>query len=350
LNTIQISVSTTYEVKVGQGLLCQLGDEVASVLSGRQAVIVSDSNVYPLYGNTVRISLERAGFTVYNFNILAGENSKTIDNYFSLLTFLSNSSITRSDCLIALGGGVVGDLTGFAAATYLRGIPYIQVPTSLLAMVDSSVGGKTAINLPAGKNLAGAFYQPALVLCDTDTLQSLPQRQLQSGCAEVIKYGILYDPALFLHLEQESLNFHRESVISRCIELKKVAVMEDEFDIGSRRMLNLGHSIGHSIEILSDYAINHGEAVSIGMSIMARCASANMQCSATDRDRIIEILDRFGLPTSPQFSPAEISNQMLADKKRNGDHITLVVPATIGCAKLLKLPIIMLENYVKKGM
>lgn len=348
--SIKICVSREYEVKIGPGALHRLGSEAAAVINGRRAVLVSDSNVWPLYGKTAAESLEQAGFSVYFQIISAGENSKNSDNYIKLLTFLAENRISRADCLISLGGGVVGDLTGFAAATYLRGIPYIQVPTTLLAMVDSSVGGKTAINLSAGKNLAGAFYQPSLVLCDTDTLQTLPDREFIAGCAEVIKYGILYDEALFAHLEKTGIGFDRELVIRRCIELKKQAVTEDEFDTGSRRKLNLGHTLGHSIEALSDFRIAHGEAVSIGMSIISRCAAAHGQCSRSVCQRIIALLERFGLPTATDLPTAALVRRTLSDKKCSDSHICLVLPATIGCALLQELPVSQLENFVKEGI
>lgn len=347
--SIPVCVSGKYEVKVGQGLLCRLGAEIAAVVKGRTAVIISDDNVWPLYGDSAVASLEKAGFLTHSWIISAGESSKNSDNYIQLLTFLAQNHITRTDCLVALGGGVVGDLTGFAAATYLRGIPYIQVPTSLLAMVDSSVGGKTAINLAAGKNLAGAFYQPKLVLCDTDTLITLPKREFLNGSAEIIKYGVLFDPSLFAQLEAVGPAFEQESVIARCIDLKKQTVTEDEFDTGIRRLLNLGHTLGHSIEMLTDFKILHGEAVSIGMSMIARCAAAHGQCSDTDRDRFIALLAQFGLPTGTDLPIEAIIQQATGDKKRQGDCITLVIPATVGCGKLLELPISQLENYVKEG-
>ena len=282
--------------------------------------------------------------------IEAGESSKNGENYLKLLEFLAECGISRADCLVALGGGVVGDLTGFAAATYLRGIAYIQVPTTLLAMVDSSVGGKTAINLAAGKNLAGAFYQPKLVLCDISTLDTLPLAVFTEGCAEVIKYAILYDTDLFAHLEEKGTDFHREQVISRCIAWKKQAVTEDEFDTGNRRMLNLGHTIGHSIEKYSDYTISHGAAVATGMGIIARSAAANSLCPREDCQRIITLLEQFGLPTATQLPLKSLVQQASSDKKRSGDRITLVIPATIGCGKLLEMPLSQLENFVKEGM
>lgn len=347
--TIHINASKEYDVMVGSGLLCSLGQEAASVTTGRTAVIISDSNVWSVYGKTASDSLEKAGFSVHSWIFHPGETGKSSENYLNLLSFLVQKQITRSDCLIALGGGVAGDLTGFAAGTYLRGIAYIQVPTSLLAMVDSSVGGKTAINLPTGKNLVGVFHQPRLVLCDTNTLTTLSNREFISGCAEIIKYGVLYDEALFTHIEKSLLDFDRCTVISRCIELKRDAVAADEFDVGIRQMLNLGHTLGHSIEKLTNYQLTHGEAVSIGMSMICRSAAAHGQLGAEDRDRIIALLEHFGLPTATDLPINAIIHQAMNDKKRQGERITLVIPATIGCGKLEEMPILQLKDYVKEG-
>lgn len=347
---ITVNVSKTYAVKVGKKLLRQLGAEVSTVVAGRAAIIVSDSNVWPIYGPEATRSMEKAGFEVTSFVIPAGESSKNGSNYLNLLDLLAQHQLTRSDCLVALGGGVVGDLTGFAAATYLRGVPYVQVPTSLLAMVDSSVGGKTGIDLPAGKNLAGAFYQPSLVLCDVDTLQTLPEERFTEGCAEIIKYSILYDAPLFSHLEENGKGFDRETVIARCVEWKKQAVMADEFDTGCRRMLNLGHTLGHSIEKVSNYGVSHGAAVAIGISMMVRAAMFTGDCSRLDGDRIICLLEHFGLPIRTDLALEDLVQHALSDKKRRGDTITLVVPATIGCCNLVEIPVSNLKNYVKEGM
>ena len=200
MNAVTVNTSKSYQVKIGDRLLSRLGEETGAVCPKGTAVIVSDSNVWPLYGKIAEESLKNSGFSVHSYVFPAGEQQKNAETYLKLLTFLAENKVTRSDCLIALGGGVVGDLTGFVAATYLRGIGYIQVPTTLLAAVDSSVGGKTAIDLPVGKNLVGAFCQPRLVLCDVDTLDTLPVEIFRDGCAEVIKYGILYDQALFEEL------------------------------------------------------------------------------------------------------------------------------------------------------
>jgi 3-dehydroquinate synthase len=315
-----------------------------------KAAIVSDSNVYPLYGQAVKSSLEAAGFEVVQFIFPAGEENKNGNVYLELLNFLAERHLTRSDCLIALGGGVVGDMTGFAAATYLRGFAYIQVPTTLLAAVDSSVGGKTAIDLPAGKNLAGAFYQPRLVLCDTDALTTLPQDIFRDGCAEVIKYGVLYDPTLFAHLKANGLDFHRENVIARCVELKRDVVAEDEFDHGSRQKLNLGHTIGHGVEAQSHFGLSHGKAVAIGMAIVSRAAAANGFCTNETKDEILSVLERFELPITTAYSAGQLYTSALSDKKRSGGTVNLIVPEAIGSCAIVPTAIADLESFIQAGL
>ena len=255
MRTVTVNASKTYDIKIGSGLLSSLGEEVKKLGKAQKICVVSESTVFPLYGDTAVENLKNAGFEVISFVFPSGEESKNGSTFLELVNYLAENKLTRSDMIVALGGGVVGDLAGFAAASFLRGIRFIQVPTTLLAAVDSSVGGKTAIDLPAGKNLCGAFCQPSLVLCDTDTLNTLPVDIFRDGCAEVIKYGVLYDPDLFAHLEEKSLDFDREAVITRCVELKRDVVMEDEFDTGIRMKLNLGHTIGHGVEAKSQFGI-----------------------------------------------------------------------------------------------
>ncbi len=343
MKTVQVRASKTYDIHIGPGLLTQLG-RYAAKTGAKQACIVSDSNVWPLYGNTIQASLDAAGFAVSHFVFPAGEASKNGNTYLSLLGHLAESKLTRSCLLIALGGGVVGDLAGFAAATYLRGIPFIQVPTTLLAAVDSSVGGKTAIDLPAGKNLAGAFYQPSLVLCDTDLLNSLPQDIFRDGCAEVIKYAILYDLALFAELERSGLDFDREAVIARCVAWKRDVVMEDEFDTGARMKLNLGHTIGHAIEGCSDYAISHGRAVAIGTAISAR----GSHCP--DAGRILALLEQFNLPTRTEYTAETLCGYALSDKKRSGGTINLILPRAIGSCDIVPTPVEQLKSFIEAGL
>lgn len=350
MKTVKVSASKEYEVLIGSGLLSVLGAKAAMVTKPGKTAIVSDSNVWPLYGGIAEQSLNAAGFETVSYVFPAGEDSKCGATYLDLLNFLAENHITRSDCLIALGGGVVGDLTGFVAATYLRGIRYIQVPTTLLAAVDSSVGGKTAIDLPAGKNLAGAFCQPSLVLCDTDTLNTLPADIFRDGSAEVIKYGILYDSDLFDHLETNGLAFDRENVIARCVELKRDVVMEDEFDTGARQKLNLGHTIGHGIEAHSHFTVSHGQAVAAGMAIVARSAVTLGLCSKDTCQQIIGVLSKFQLPTGTQFSANDLYRTALSDKKRTGGSVNLIVPRTIGKCDIYPIPVNQMLSFIEAGL
>ena len=289
-------------------------------------------------------SLKSAGFSVVSYVFPAGEESKNGQVFLDLLNFLAENRLTRSDLIVALGGGVVGDLAGFAAASYLRGIRFLQVPTTLLAAVDSSVGGKTAIDLPAGKNLAGAFCQPSLVLCDTDTLNSLPTDIFRDGCAEVIKYGVLYDPKLFAHLEEKGLAFDREAVITRCVELKRDVVMEDEFDTGARMKLNLGHTVGHGVEAKSRFALSHGKAVAIGMAIVSRASNCG------DTPRILALLEKFGLPTRTDYSADDLFTYTLSHKKRSGGTVNLIIPRAIGDCAIVPTKVESLKFFIQAGL
>lgn len=350
MKIVQVKASRNYEVKIGSGLLATLGEEAACVIRGRTAAIVSDSNVWPLYGEKCAKSLEKSGFSTIHYVFPAGESSKNGTVFLNLLNFLAESKLTRSDCLIALGGGVVGDLTGFAAASFLRGVAFIQVPTTLLAAVDSSVGGKTAIDLPAGKNLVGAFYQPHLVLCDTDTLCSLPEEIFRDGCAEVIKYGILYDRALFDVLTRDGLSFDRESVIARCVELKRDVVAQDEFDTGLRMKLNLGHTVGHGVEAHSSFSISHGKAVAIGTAIVTRAAAKLGYCKKETQDEILNCLLQFGLPVTTEFSARQLYFSALSDKKRSGGTVNLIVPNAIGDCMILPTKVEDVESFIEAGL
>jgi 3-dehydroquinate synthase len=350
MKTIHVTASSEYDVKIGAGLLDTLGSEVAKICKGSTVAIISDSNVWPLYGENAKRTLLDAGFRTVHFVFPAGEGSKNGSTYLSILNFLAKEHVTRSDCVIALGGGVVGDITGFAAATFLRGISYIQVPTTLLAAVDSSVGGKTAIDLDAGKNLAGAFCQPKLVLCDTNTLNTLPQDIFRDGCAEVIKYGVLYDPQLFDTLQKAGIAFDRESVIARCVELKRDVIMQDEFDTGERQKLNLGHTIGHGIEAHSNFTVSHGQAVAIGMAIVAKAAVQYGICSENTLNEILSVIQRFDLPCQTSCTAQELFTSALSDKKRAGGTVALVVPERIGHCILKPTPVEKLKDFIEAGL
>ena len=344
MKTVTVQASKLYSVKIGNGLLSTVGEEICKLGNVQKVCLVSESRVFPLFGETVMDSLKAAGFEVVSFVFPAGEESKNPQVYLELLNHLAENKLTRSDLIAALGGGVVGDLAGFAAATFLRGIRFVQLPTTLLAAVDSSVGGKTAIDLPAGKNLAGAFCQPSLVLCDTDTLLTLPEDIFRDGCAEVIKYGILYDPALFAHLEEMGTAFDRETVIARCVELKRDVVMEDEFDTGARMKLNLGHTIGHGVEARSNFELSHGKAVAIGTAIVARASNC------PDAGRILSLLMQFGLPVSVDYSPEDIYRYTLSDKKRSGGTVNLILPRSIGHCEIVPTEVDTLKSFIEAGL
>ena len=350
MQTITVNASTSYDIHIGAGILSQTGAKIQAMGKVNKVCILSDSNVYPLYGKTVTDSLNNYGFEVGSFVFTAGENSKNGYTYLEILNFLAENQLTRTDLIIALGGGVVGDLAGFAAATYLRGIRYIQIPTTLLAAVDSSVGGKTAIDLPAGKNLAGAFYQPSLVLCDTDTLNTLPDEIFRDGCAEIIKYAILFDSSLFSLLWKEGMDFEREAVIARCIEHKKWIVEQDERDTGMRRMLNLGHTIGHGVETGSNYSLSHGKAVAIGMAIVTRAAVQRDFCEKCTGDRILTLLHQFGLPTTTNDTAQMLFSCALSDKKRNGNFVHLILPKAIGHCEIVTIPVSDLIAFIEDGL
>lgn len=350
MNTVTVSASKTYEIHIGSGLLDTLGGEAEKLGSARKVCIVSDATVYPIYGGSAVKSLENAGLEVVSFVFPGGEASKNGQTFLELLNFLAENRLTRSDLIVALGGGVVGDLAGFAAACFLRGIRFIQVPTTLLAAVDSSVGGKTAIDLAAGKNLAGAFCQPSLVLCDTDALNSLPADIFRDGCAEVIKYGVLYDPQLFAHLEEKRLDFDREAVITRCVELKRDVVMEDEFDTGARMKLNLGHTFGHGVEAKSHFGISHGKAVATGMAIITRAAVKNGLCDETACKRVLDVLAQFGLPTRTAYTADDLYTYTLSDKKRSGGTVKLIVPRAIGDCAVVPTSVETLKSWIQAGL
>ena len=333
---ISVPVSTPYDVVIGAGLLPQTASLLPEGFRARSALLVSDSNVAPLYADRAAEAL--SGLRVARQVVPAGERSKSIESYVNLLNTLARENLTRTDAVFALGGGVVGDLSGFAAATYLRGLPFVQLPTSLLAMVDSSVGGKTAVDLPTGKNLVGAFHQPRLVVSDLSLLDTLPERELRCGAAEALKTAILFDPELFEHFRQKGLNFDRERVVAACVGHKRDVVCADEFDNGRRQLLNLGHTIGHAVEACSGFSVLHGEAVAIGTCIMARLF-------ARDADAICEAFAALGLPTDTDLPTEALALPMRSDKKRRGDALTLVVPHGVGDCTLETVPF---EDFLNK--
>ncbi len=349
MTTVTVTASQQYDVKIGRGLLSAVGKEASRHFQGRTAAVVSDTNVAPYYLETVTESLRRGGFRVCSFVFPAGEAQKNGGTYLDLLEFLAQEHLTRADGLIALGGGVVGDLTGFAAATFLRGISFLQVPTTLLAAVDASVGGKTAIDLQGGKNLAGAFYQPCGVLCDLDTLESLPASVFADGCAEVIKYGMIGDAALLDRLEKTDFRADPEEIVARCVAQKRDLVEQDEFDTGARQLLNLGHTVGHGVEACSAYTISHGKAVAIGMTIVTRAAVSYGRCPRGVLSRLTALLERYHLPIHTEYLAQSLYEKTLSDKKRSGDTIALVVPIDWGKSQLQQIPVGELAAWIERG-
>ncbi|MDR0531467.1 MAG: 3-dehydroquinate synthase [Oscillospiraceae bacterium] len=327
-----------YDVVIDPGILCKAAELYTSVIPGKKALLVSDQTVYHLYGAGVSAALAAAGIELAVYTFPPGEASKSLYTYEQILNAAAAFQLTNSDAFLALGGGVTGDLTGFAAATYHRGIRFVQMPTTLLAMVDSSVGGKTGVNLAAGKNLAGAFWQPRLVLCDPLLLRTLPPEQYADGLAECLKYGVLWDEVLFAQLERGALFQVTERQIARCVELKRDVVLRDERDKGQRQLLNLGHTIGHAIEQASGFAIGHGAAVGLGMLMIA-----GLFCPEIS-GRIRRALRENGLPTEWDGSREDIARALLQDKKRAGDAIDLVIPLRIGACELRRMPIGAVKN------
>ena len=348
MRSVRVRASREYDVLIEKGSLDRVGELTLGVRSPSRAVIVTDETVAPLYADRLERSLIAAGFEPALFTIPASESSKGADTYLSLISFLADSSITRSDCLFALGGGVVGDLCGFCAATYLRSIDYVQIPTTLLAMVDSSVGGKTAINIPEGKNLIGAFHQPSRVICDPDLLLTLDKEQFLCGMAEVLKYGIIEGGALFDSLESPS-TLDIDSVIEACVRIKSRIVSLDETDTGERRLLNLGHTTAHAIESLSSFEIPHGIAVAIGTAIITRASHSLGLCDSATLDRVISTIEAHGLPTHSHFGARELFDAAMSDKKRHGDTISLVMPYSIGDVRVVEISISSLEDIFKRG-
>ena len=338
---------------IGGGLLVRLGAECRKLSLGRRCAIISDTNVSPLFGNAAQHSLERAGFEVVLITVPAGETAKSMKWVESGYNHLARHRLERQSFIVALGGGVVGDLAGFIAATYLRGIPFVQVPTTLLAQVDSSVGGKVGVNLKAGKNLVGAFHQPRLVLCDLDALKKLPLREYRAGLAEVIKYGIIYDAAFFQQLERELPKLLKRdpktlaSVVARCCEIKAEVVGQDETEGGLRAILNFGHTIGHALENISGYGTYlHGEAISIGQVAAAQLSFRLLGLPSGEAERIQILFQRADLPVQVKLSRSQIIRlcaAMKLDKKVSAGEVKFVLAREIGCVEFghkVPLPLI----------
>lgn len=336
MKIITVKTARPYEIKLESGLFQQIPDALTSFCGDLRPklAIITDDTVDALYGSALQDGLMAAGYSVCKYAFPHGEGSKTLETVHEAYTFLAQNSITRTDLIVALGGGVVGDLAGFAAATWLRGIPFIQIPTTFLAMIDSSVGGKTGVNIAAGKNLIGAFWQPSLVLIDVLLLRTLREDVFADGVAEAIKYGAIFDETLFTILENGQLAQHLEEVICRCVDIKHEVVEADEHDKGVRQWLNFGHTLGHAIEKESHFSISHGKGVAIGMvQLTVACERAGITQTGS-ASRISACCKRYGLPTQTDFPIETLCAHAMGDKKRAGELITLVTLERIGKAAL----------------
>ena len=332
----------SYDIQIGSGVLSQVAGILAEKEKGREVALISNEIVYCLYGEALKADLTAAGFTVSEYVLPDGERYKSWDMAGQILSKMLEAGMHRDGIVIALGGGVIGDLAGFIASIYQRGIPFYQIPTSLLAMVDSSVGGKVAVNHTLGKNMIGSFYQPRHVFIDLDTLGTLPGRDWKSGLAEIIKYGVIRDPALFATLEENQRLLEIRDpeffagLIRRSCEIKGEIVAADEREGGVRAILNLGHTLAHGIEAITEYEyFRHGEAVAAGMEIIADFAAARGVLAAEERDRIVGLLTRLDMQYKLPKMPAAMFMDMLAlDKKNQQGQLVLIVPEAIGCVRI----------------
>ncbi len=339
----KIRVNNSYDVMIEGGLIDKCGELAAKAVSSRRATVITDSNVDALYSENVLKSLEKARIEAVKFVFQAGEAQKCHKTLISIYDFLLENKFNRSDCLIALGGGVVGDITGFAAATYMRGIPFIQVPTTVLAQVDSSVGGKTAVDIEGGKNIVGSFYRPSAVICDTETLKTLTPEFFSDGMAEVIKYGMIKSRELFKILENSRYGENMPEIIKRCVEIKAGVVDRDEFEKGERMTLNFGHTLGHAIEKYYNYSgITHGNAVAIGMSVFTHIAAKRGICSENTVKCLDALLKKYNLPIKTSAPFDKLYEFSLNDKKRLDSGINIVLCPEIGDSQVIRMSV---EEY-----
>ncbi len=334
---------------LGNGLLSSVGSIIANTLQPRKVLLVSDENVFTHYGQMVTESFENTDITIENLVFAPGEDSKSLTNLEIILNKLSDGNYSRSDVLAVLGGGVMGDLGGFAASCFKRGMKLVQIPTSLLAMVDSSVGGKTAVNLCNAKNQVGTFYQPSITLADSECLATLPQREYRCGCAEVIKYAVLFDGEFYDALLKTEISDQYEYVIEKCVGFKSDIVSRDEQDKGCRQLLNLGHTIGHAVEALSGYTIAHGEAVGIGMAAITEAAEAKGFCGRDCTEAVHAILNRYNLPCGCRFAAEDLYKAICKDKKISGGELSLIVPVQIGKCEIVKVAGSEIPSWLNTG-
>lgn len=343
IKTIKVTASKSYDVVIGRGLLPRAGEMIKEIIKPCKAAVVCDDTVDALYSKTLEESLKNSGFEVIKYIFKAGEESKNLITYGKILEFLAESGVTRTDLVVALGGGVTGDMAGFTAATYMRGVKYVQIPTTLLAQIDSSVGGKTAVDLPQGKNLVGAFCQPSLVICDVDTLSTMTPEVYRSGMGEAIKYAVL-DKTVYDILKSE---YDIVSLVYACVDYKRRIVEADEYEGGKRKLLNFGHTPAHGIEKLSGYTIQHGDAVSMGVRIITENSSRLGYITKECEKDILEMLERVIGKADCPFKIEDVMKEALSDKKRSGNTLSLMMVYGVGDVREVKVNIDSLGEYVR---
>lgn len=341
-----MEASKKYNVLIENNLIDKAGELALSCGLKGKACVVTDTNVAPIYLARVKKSLSDSGFEVCEYIFESGEKSKNAQNFIEILNFLAKNHFTRTDSVFALGGGVAGDLAGFSAASYMRGINFVQIPTSLLAMVDSSVGGKTAIDLEAGKNLAGAFYQPEFVLIDPMVLSTLPKEFLNDAMAEIIKYAMITKNKLPKLLVEENIT----EIIAECVRIKSEIVHKDEFEGGVRRLLNFGHTAAHAIEALSEFKITHGNAVAMGMRIITKAWENHGLCEKGTLSYLEKELEKNSLMNKCEFKAEALCAVCANDKKLEGSTLNLVVPLEIGRCEVQKIKLEELTDILKEGI
>lgn len=341
--------SKSYPIYIANGLIQSAGSLAAKITGVSKAAIITDDNVDALYENQLNLSLKDMGFETVKYVLKSGEVSKNTDNLIAILSFLADNHFSNQDIVFALGGGVVGDIAGLAASVYMRGIKLVQIPTTLLSMVDSSVGGKTAVDLSSGKNLVGTFYQPELVICDTLALDTLDKEQLSNGFSEIIKYAFIKDALLFLQLKPDK-PLDISSIIESCVKIKRDIVELDECDKGIRNILNFGHTFGHAIEKCSGFTMPHGKAVAIGMAIITKASVQSGFCESDCYDALISMLKTYNLPSKTIYSAKELYDAAVSDKKRKGDKITLVIPEKVGKCTLKTVPLSEMRTLLQLGL
>lgn len=347
MKTIKVRTQREYSVYIGDSLLDRAGEYIYDAVGGDIAAIITDDVVSSIYLNRLRASMKNAGFKSVVFTVRNGEGSKNVFTCSRALEFLADNKVTRTDVVVALGGGVVGDIAVFTAATYLQGVPCVLIPTTLLAAVDASVGGKAALNMETGKDLVGVFHQPVLVLTDCRLLEELPPRIFVEGCSEIIKFAMVADSELFNMLANDT-SLDLEEVVARCVDIKRIIVCRDEFENGERRLLDFGHTIGHAVEFLSKFMISHGKAVSIGMAVEALAAFRLGMCDQDCYNGLIDTLHKYGLPVRTRFEADELMRAAMTDKKRRGDSLLMVFPRKVGKCILSSVSIAEYEKVIKQ--